>query len=561
MKKIIAVLLIFCLTAMTGCGKTAVQTEKETAAAPELEETAVSFADDLVQGRFAEAYENYEYTEKMKAAVSAEYYEKNIGGTQNKFGDFVEMKTPFAYTKDGYVIISIPMVFSNSKINYNVVFDDKNEIAGFNFGKYEEKGASVAEVENEGVSIVDTAKGYAGDLMEGNYEKAYSDYPHDAAMTGAVNAEAYKNMIEQIKANAGDFVALEEPFTFDIDVYTSVDVPVKMTKENFNIEIYFDAGNNIAGLKFVPYGHKTETEMPDNIIETELTADVNGHQLGGTLTLPKEGGNFPCVILVHGSGPNDRDETILANKPFRDIAWGLASRGIAVYRYDKRSYAYNAEFQTGYDLTIYDETIDDAAAIAQMLKETEGIDADKIYILGHSLGGYAMPRIAENAADAAGYIIMAGSARAPHELIPGQYEYLFGLDGEVGSDEQAALDLANADYEKIENIDDYNREDIFMGMYKAYIKDLISYDPIETAKSIEKPVLVLQGERDYQVTMDDYNMWHDAFGQAANWTFKLYPQLNHLMMPGEGPANNAEYSVPGHVDESLIADIADFVKN
>ena len=250
----------------------------------------------------------------------------------------------------------------------------------------------------------------------------------------------------------------------------------------------------------------------------------------------------------------------MTNKPFCDIAWGLAARGIAVYRYDKRSYAYRDEFKTGYDLTMDDETVDDAAETAKWLKGTEGINPDEIYILGHSLGGYAMPRIAGNTPDAAGYIIMAGSARAPHELIPGQYEYLFGLDGVTSDDEKAALDAVNEDAEKIKNIGDYKRTDTFMGMYKAYIEDLLSYDPIETAQSIEKPVLVLQGERDYQVTMTDYNMWHDAFGEKANWSFITYPALNHLMIAGEGPPNNTEYSITGHVDEGLIEDIAAFVK-
>jgi hypothetical protein len=171
-----------------------------------------------------------------------------------------------------------------------------------------------------------------------------------------------------------------------------------------------------------------------------------------------------------------------------------------------------------------------------------------------------MPRIAEKTNDAAGYIIMAGSARAPHELIPEQYEYLSRLDGKISEDEKAAIESATEDAGKIANIDDYGRQDIFMGMYKAYIKDLLSYDPIATAKSIEQPVLVLQGGRDYQVTMTDYNMWHDAFGDKANWTFNLYSALNHLMMAGEGEPNNAEYSIAGHVNEGLIEDIAEFVK-
>jgi dienelactone hydrolase len=423
--------------------------------------------------------------------------------------------------------------------------------------------AEETQKENQDIissDIIKIATNYAMNLMEGDYEKAYSDYPHDAAMQAAVSAEKYKEMFDAIKAKNGDFQELGQAYSYEVSGYMAVDVPVKMSGENFNIEMYFDADNNIAGLKFVAYNEKTEeVKMPKSITEQELNVDVNDYLLGGTLTLPEGDGPFPLVILVHGSGPNDRDETLFTNKPFRDIAWGLAQRGIAVYRYDKRSLTYNEEFQTGYDLTIYDETIDDAVEISKLLMENENIDSDNVYILGHSLGGYALPRIAEGTENAAGYIMMAGSARAPHEMIPEQYEYLFNLDGEISDQEQATLDEVYAVVEKIENIDDYEETEIFMGMYKAYIKDLLSYDPIETAKAIEKPVLVLQGERDYQVTMTDYNMWLEAFGTSDNWTFNLYPKLNHLMMAGEGVPSNADYSVTSTVDNKVIDDIAEFM--
>ncbi len=424
----------------------------------------------------------------------------------------------------------------------------------------EETETSESTINDE--TLTELAKKYVSDLMEANYDAAYNNYPHDAAMEGAVSAAAYKSMIENLVNSNGTFVKLGESYSFDASGYTVVDVPVVMEKENINIEIYFDKEGKIAGVKFVPYQKKMETTtMPEGIVEQELAAVVNGYELGGTLTLPTEGGNFPCVVLVHGSGPNDRDETLLTNKPFRDIAWELAARGIAVYRYDKGTYVYPENFVSGYDLTIYDETIDDAVEIVKMLQHTDSINPDKVYVLGHSLGGYAMPRIAENAEGAAGYILMAGSARAPHTMIPEQYEYLLGLDGEISDNDKATLDALDAETQKILNIDDYDEAQAFMGMPKAYIQDLIAYDPIETASSIEKPVLVLQGERDYQVTMTDYNMWLDAYGNSDNWSFKLYPMLNHIMMSGEGAPSNADYSVTGNVDESVIEDIASFIIN
>lgn len=568
MKKILIIILAVSLLIIAGCAKqedTVPQLKEATsepttdsAQAIDIENIAINFTNDIVLGRYLEAYENYSYSEQMKSAVSLDFYKNDIGAIQDTYGDFIEMKTPFSLQKDSYTIISIPIVFENKKINYNVVFNKEGEIAGFNFQEYKE-GESPVITDND-ISLEEISKSYVLDLMEGNYENAYSAYPHDAAMTDAVNPEAYKNMIEELLDSNGTFVNIGESYSFDVDVYIAVDVPIVMEKENINLEIYYDKQNKIAGIKFVPYQEKPVTkEMPEGIIEQELTASINGYELGGTLTLPKEGDTFPCVVLVHGSGPNDRDETILSNKPFRDIAWELAQRGIAVYRYDKRTYTYPKEFIGGYALTIYDETIDDAVEIIKMLLNTDNINPDEIYVLGHSLGGYAMPRIAENTEEAAGYILMAGSIRAPHELIPLQYEYLLGLDGDISDEDQATLDAIDTETQKILNIDDYDETQAFMGMYKAYIQDLLSYDPIDIASSIKKPVLVLQGERDYQVTMIDYNMWYNAFIESDNWTFNLYPKLNHLMMPGEGVPSNADYSVSGSVDESVIKDIASFI--
>ena len=555
MNKIFTVILAAVLVFAAGCSNQ--DTTQQVEQTQNMPDTASSLAKDIVEGRYTEAAENYAYSKDMKKIISPKFFETDISPIQDAFGAYIEMLEPVESEQDGYIIISVPVVFENGTANYNVVFDGDGQIARFNIRQAEQTGD--ASSGSQTPDLVSLAADFAADLMEGRYDNAYEDYPHDDAMYAAVNADEYKKMIETITQTNGEFQEIKEPYTYSVSSYTAVNVPIQMSGENFGFEIYFDAQNRIAGIQFVPYQENTQTEIPEGITEQELTADVNGHALGGTLTMPKEGSDFPCVVLVHGSGPNGRDESVGANKPFRDIAWGLAERGIAVYRYDKRSYLYPAEFRTGYELTLDDETVDDAAEIVAMLAEVDGIDAQNIYVLGHSLGGYAIPRIAQDTPSAAGYIIMAGSVRPVYELIPEQYEYLFNLDGNIDSDEKAALDKVQQDYENIQNIKDYESTDIFMGMYKAYIQDMMAYDPIETAQSIQKPVLVLQGGRDYQVTEVEYDMWRGAFEQKDNWQFKLYPSLNHLMIAGEGVPNNAEYSIQGQVDQTLIADIADFI--
>ena len=540
MKKTLAVLLTAVLI-FTGCAikeDSPTSTQNAAVTPVDMESTAESLALDIAQKRYEDAVNNYDYTDEMRKIISPKFYENDIGALHEGYGEFVKANETTFTQKDGYTIFSCPIVFENIKAVYNIVFDSDGKVAGFNIRNAEPVGEDYDTTSD--IPATEIALGFSQALMEGRYDDAYENYPHDATMKSTVNSAKYKEMIESVLQNNGEYLDTKEPFEFEIGGYTAVDVPIHTSGESFNIEIYLDSENNIAGLKFVPYQEKQEqAQMPSTITETELTAEVNGIKLGGTLTMPKDGGNFPCVVLVHGSGPNDRDETISMNKPFRDIAWGLASRGIAVYRYDKRNYVYNAVFQTGYELTLAEETVDDAAEISKMLAEIDGISADKIYLLGHSLGGYAIPRIADKTPEAAGYIIMAGSVSAVYELIPKQYEYLFSLDGEISFSEQESLDKVNEDYEKIKNIEDYENTDVFMGMYKAYIEDMAAYDPIDAASEIIKPVLVLQGERDYQVPLTEYNMWINAFGNSPNWEFKLYPKLNHLMMVGEGTSKQS----------------------
>lgn len=318
-------------------------------------------------------------------------------------------------------------------------------------------------------------------------------------------------------------------------------------------QIMFDNSNNILQ-------EKQQMILPEGVEERDIELIIlNDKKLPGTLTLPSKGDNFPCVVLVHGSGPQDRDETIYENKPFRDIAWELAKNGIATYRYDKRTKVFHNELEYDYKITLDDETVDDAVTAVNMLATMSPINKDKIYVLGHSLGGYSIPRIAEKLTNCAGYIIMAGNVRGIDEIIKEQYEYIARIDGMVSDDEKFEIDVLKLELEKIKNINKLDSRTPVLGAYKAYWKDLKKYNPIQKARKMTKPVLVLQGKRDYQVTITEYNLWKGAFLNNNKWTFVLYPDLNHLMIKGKGKSDSNEYLVKGNVNENVINDIVKWV--
>jgi hypothetical protein len=292
-----------------------------------------------------------------------------------------------------------------------------------------------------------------------------------------------------------------------------------------------------------------------------MTVGVGDWLLPGTLTMPVGEGPFPAVILVHGSGPNDRDETVEMNKPFKDLAWGLASNGIAVLRYDKRTKQYPQEVTAMLDtFTVQEEVIDDAVAAVDLLYATGKIDTGKIFVLGHSLGGMLAPRIAAADSRIAGLVILAGAARPLEDLMLEQYEYLASLDGKVDANEEVQLDAVRQLIQKIKTLDIAPGEAV-LGASKAYWEDLAGYSPAEIAEGLTIPMLVLQGERDYQVTMVDYQIWAEALQGRGNVTLKSYADLNHLFFTGSGKATPDEYKQPGNVALAVVQDIITWVKD
>ena len=140
-----------------------------------------------------------------------------------------------------------------------------------------------------------------------------------------------------------------------------------------------------------------------------------------------------------------------------------------------------------------------------------------------------------------------------------QYDYLYSLLPEITEAQQAEKDALFAELDRLKDLDSLREDDTVAGAYASYWKWLSAYDILQAAEDITEPVLLLQGEEDYQVTMADFAIWQEAFGQKANWQLLSYPGLTHLFMSGQKEEGSAAYTREARVDEQVIQDIAGFM--
>ena len=294
-------------------------------------------------------------------------------------------------------------------------------------------------------------------------------------------------------------------------------------------------------------------------IERDLTFPSTGFAMPGTLCVPRKmAGPFPVVVLVQGSGSHDRDETIGPNKPFRDIAWGLAAQGVATLRFDKRGFAFKREFASQ-KITLEAEVLADAVAAVEFASTRKEVDPKQVFLLGHGLGGQVAPLIAARAPGAAGVILLAAAARPLDELIMEETEFQAKLAG-LSEDAPQLQQLRDA-IAKLRS-GQLSDTETLLGAPVSYWREFRSLNELDTLKKLTVPVLVLQGGKDIQVRRTDYDILMKTLANKppALREGHFYPNLNHLFQVVEGQPTGAEYDKPSPVAREVIDTIAEWVK-
>lgn len=357
-------------------------------------------------------------------------------------------------------------------------------------------------------------------------DSIYDSFADD--MRSMVTREQLKDGMKQIEQFAG---AYREHGEWDVNRQDSLTVcssTCVFDNCELTIVMAFDEAWLLHGLRLMPVQDDTETEpLAEGVVElTDTVRAADGLALPCVITLSGLSENPPVVVMVHGSGPLDRDETVMANKPFRDLAHLLAQRGISSLRYDKRTFVSNEPVAT-----VEEETIEDALAAVALARTYNS----NVFLLGHSLGAMLAPVIAKRTI-LKGIVMMAAPARDMEEVVCDQLEYLSAPDSSPEMKKQALEE-----------------------MHRQVPQYFVPQHHVEAACSMTLPMLLLQGERDYQVTMKDFHIWQEKLSKKKNVTLISYHALNHLFIPGEGPSTPQEYMKKGWISEQVADDIAKFI--
>jgi len=246
-----------------------------------------------------------------------------------------------------------------------------------------------------------------------------------------------------------------------------------------------------------------------------------GFTLAGTLTMPGNGrGPVPAMVTITGSGLQDRDEAIplvRGYRLFRQVADTLARHGVAVLRMDDRGFGQSGGPVAGATTADF---ADDIRAGLAWLRARPDIDGSRLGLIGHSEGAIIAPMIAATDTGLRGIVLMAGPAWPGRRVVESQNAYAIGRAPQVPLSERDSLLLAS-----MRIADSTMRNDPWWRFFA-------SHDPVATARRVRVPVLILHGETDRQVTVEQSRELAAALGEGGNRdvTVRTFPRANHLFV-------------------------------
>lgn len=410
--------------------------------------------------------------------------------------------------------------------------------------------------------LIRISRQHIQNALNGDFETIVTNMNSEAAtqINASTLAESWLAMTKELEYKgilSADYV--------EVQGVDCVIILLDYSKIALRVGFRFDKDDRISSIAatYAPLpSAETESQQFDKYFGMPVQIGDPKYPLDGRLLLPKSSADVPVVILVHGSGSSDMNETIggAENTPFADLALGLAEHGIASIRYNKRYYQYP---QTATPtLTVWDEVIKDVNAAIALAREIAGIDKNRIFIIGHSLGGMLAPQIAKENQDIAGFVSLAGSPRKLEDIILDQNKAAISALKNPEADKQAVLENIVKLVNQVKNLTRESPHETIFTMNSEYWLSLNETNPQTFVNKLTSPMLFLQGAEDFQVSPEaDFALWQTLLNGNENAQFKLYPGLNHLFMRSSGKKDLSEYNTKAHIEEQVIEDIANWIKS
>lgn len=542
----LAALLIAAISASSGYAQEKVQPKVAA-----LEKAARAFVELLDKGEFAKATTDFDATmlKVMPADELKKTWEKVVGDA----GAFKKQLGSRVETKGKYEIVYVTCEFAKKNLDTRVVFDKDAKISGLFFGPVTKPAPTGAE------------EIYEGKLKVGAMELRLVFHlfkQKDGSYAGTMDSpdQGAKGLVLDEVSVKEEIVRLE---------LTSAKMVFEGKRSKDGKEIAGDLKQ--AGLT-IPLALKrvakaTESRRPQlpqkpyPYDEVEVTYEnaKGGIKLAGTLTLPRSKGPFPAVLLITGSGPQDRDETIMGHKPFLVLADYLTRRGLAVLRVDDRGVGGSSGKVA--DATSADFA-DDVQAGVEFLKGRKEINAAQIGLIGHSEGGIIAPLVASRCRDIAFMVLLAGTGLPGDEILYLQGAAILkvaGADAEQLARQKAlqekmfavlraekdnalaekklrqAIEEITSNLGKEEKRQMLDAQPLLDGQIQAvlspWFRHFLTYDPRPALRKVTCPVLALNGVKDVQVDATvNLKAIDEALKEAGNKdvTIREFPDLNHL---------------------------------
>ncbi len=346
----------------------------------------------------------------------------------------------------------------------------------------------------------------------------------------------------------------------------------------------------IADVPKVNRPQEPKKPYPYDEVEVSYRNPNDNIKIAGTLTLPRGSGPYPVVLLITGSGPQDRDETIAEHRPFLVLADHLTRNGIAVLRVDDRGVG-------GTDIGSLSATSEnlagDVLAGVSFLKQRKEIDPKRIGLIGHSEGGMIAPMVAARSNDVSFIVLLAGLGQRGEDVIYSQTELIMKTQGthvdtirhtiallkSINSVVKSETDQTRIEQKINEEIAAYDRTlgdlqkllfapavgvvKASMPIYKtAWYRYFITFDPLPVLKNVKVPVLALNGELDLQVPAKENLDLIGAGLQAGgnnDVTLKSFPKLNHLFQSSQTGLPSEYGKIEETISPEVLKTVSDWI--